>query len=672
MKPLNHHPFDWLDSLHHIDPAFVEEADPTLSTKALPHRRPFSKKRRRITAIIAATLVLCMLSGIIALCIPYQTTPPDISRYADSEYYAVMQSINTLTFTPPRYKNGLDKLKDSLFSFRNALEEGFLNSATGDSAAPGDAGPADSVTTPGYNEVTDNQVSGVIEADLFKRTSTHIYYLDYENAETITLRAYTIDGEASTFVGAYDLLTDLGLGTCAAGAPALYLSTDGLIATVLMPYVDQVNDAGIAVLSLDISDPAHITSLGQVFLTGDYISSRMIDGSLLLVSEFVVTNADFDDESTFVPQIDTGNGFESLPIEDIEIPAGATHTRYTVITKLTEGDLSLIGSKAFYSYTDDVYVTPTRIYLARVYFDYSEPLSSTTSSYTYRERNSMTEIRCLDHTGDTVEPAGSVTVRGYIKDQYSLDEYEGILRVVTTTNATDIRDEDGANLYGIINSDMQSATGGMSNASLYCIDTTTWATVAEVIDFAPPGEEVRSVRFDGHMAYVCTAIEVSDPVFFIDLSNLDNITVKDTGTIDGFSHSLVNFGNGYLLGIGQGTWSGEFKVEIYEETENGVRSVDAFTIDNCESTTDYKAYFIDRERGLVGFGISLYRNDDKNPDDPQADRYILLKFNGYRFIELIDIALPGDPETKRATLIDGYFYMLSDDKMKVEAIYMAE
>ncbi len=668
MKSPRNHPFDWLDSLHHTDPAFVEQADPAnaaavVSTKKQRHRLP-----RRVTAIIAATLALCLLGGMLALFIPYSTTPPDISRYEDSDYYAIMQSINTLSFTPPRYKNGFDKLMDSLLSFRKAVQDGF-NSATGDAAAPGDAGLMNGA--PGYTEVTDNQVAGVIEADLFKCTSTHIYYLNYENAETITLRAYTIAGEESAFVGSYDLLANLSLGTCVTGAPELYLSADGLVATVLFPYTDKSNSAGIAVLSLDISAPSHITPIEQVFLTGGYISSRMIDGSLLLVSEFVVTNADFDDESTFVPQIDTGDGFESLSIEDIEVPEGATHARYTVITKLTEGDLSLVGSKAFFSYTDDVYVTTTHIYLARVYFDYSKPLSSTTSQYTYRERNSMTEIRCLEHIGDTVELSGSVTVRGYIENQYSLDEYEGILRVVTTTNATDVRDEDGANFYGIVNSNLQSATGGMSNASLYCIDTATWTVVAEVIDFAPPGEEVRSVRFDSHMAYVCTAIEVSDPIFFFDLSDLDAITVKDTGTIDGFSHSLVNFGDGYLLGIGQGAYFAEFKAEIYEETPDGVRSVDAFSLTNVEFTEDYKAYFINRDQKLLGFGVTTLYQDykDTNSENTTAsDRYILLQFNGYTFNKLLDIHLPGSPEVKRATLIDGYLYMLSGDYIEVRPI----
>ena len=80
-------------------------------------------------------------------------------------------------------------------------------------------------------------------------------------------------------------------------------------------------------------------------------------------------------------------------------------------------------------------------------------------------------------------------------------------------------------------------------------------------------------RFDGTDAYVCTAVQLTDPVFFFDLSDMDNITYKETGTIEGFSTSLVNFGNGYLLGIGTGNVWGSLKIEIYEESATGVVSV---------------------------------------------------------------------------------------------------
>ena len=183
------------------------------------------------------------------------------------------------------------------------------------------------------------------------------------------------------------------------------------------------------------------------------------------------------------------------------------------------------------------------------------------------------------------------------------------------------------------------------NASLYCIDVTSFDIVASVIDFAPPNEEINSVRFDKECAYVCTAIQVSDPVFFFDLSDINNITYKDTGTIPGFSNSLINMGNGYLLGIGRGDlW--DLKIEIYEETETGVEAVCDYN-PNYDFSTVYKSYYVDRENQLIGMGVR----------DREGSRYILVHFDGCELIELVNVELDGYLDNMRGVFIDGYMYM---------------
>ena len=323
--------------------------------------------------------------------------------------------------------------------------------------------------------------------------------------------------------------------------------------------------------------------------------------------------------------------------------------------KLDEKTLDLKGTAAYLSYSEDVYVSEDHVFLTRVYADTKKNEDST---YT---RNSMTELSCLTYGGNSFESKGNVTVRGYVKDQWSMDEYEGILRVFTTTNATTVRKED----YNISSSsaeNLQTATG-LSNASLYCIDLTTFEVVTSVIDFAPPREEIQSVRFDGETAYVCTSVELSDPVFFFDLSDPGNITYKDTGTIEGFSTSLINLGEGYLLGIGRGdSWS-SFKVEVYEETEDGVRSVCSYKLENAEYSTDYKSYYVDRQNQLVGIGVV-----DKSGGNTET-RYLLLHFDGYELIELVNIQLSGEPAKMRGVYIDGYMYIFGFNDFKVEKVF---
>ena len=351
--------------------------------------------------------------------------------------------------------------------------------------------------------------------------------------------------------------------------------------------------------------------------------------------------------------INTGSGMQTVPVSDIIAPEEINSTRYTVVMQLDENSLALEGTAACLSYSEDVYVSKDHIFLTRVFSD--------VKGYLKKVRDTMTEISCFTYGGNTIEKKGAVTVRGYVKDQWSMDEYEGILRIVTTTNVTNLDETTYDN--GSIAEEILVKATGKSNASLYCVDLQSFQVVASVEDFAPPREKVRSVRFDKDKAYVCTSIEMIDPVFFFDLSDLNNITYKDTGTIAGFSNSLVNFGNGKLLGIGRGGWN-IFKVEIYEETENGVSGLSKYEMEDVSYPRLYKSYYIDRENQLVGFSMS-----DPNVTDRQPQRYVVLFFDGYDLVELLNVPFEGVKDFSRSVYIDGYMYLLGNYKLRVEKLF---
>jgi uncharacterized secreted protein with C-terminal beta-propeller domain len=231
-----------------------------------------------------------------------------------------------------------------------------------------------------------------------------------------------------------------------------------------------------------------------------------------------------------------------------------------------------------------------------------------------------------------------------------MDEHEGVLRVVTTTQ---------------------------TSADLYCISLESFEEIASVKDFAPEKERVQSVRFDGNSAYVCTAInrqnQILDPVFFFDLSDLNNITYKDTGTIDGMSTSLVDYGNGYLIGIGRllDDYGNPLilKIEVYKENENGVISVCKYVLSNVASPTEYKAYYIDRQNQLLGFGYMI----SPDPESEEVDfMYALIRFDSEneRFVELlnvefINVDFEAPQDDKRGVYIDGYMYMFIKNDFQV-------
>ena len=614
-----------------------------------------SNRRKLRFAAIAAALALVLGA---ALFVPFRNTPPSVKKYADSEYYGIIEKLNKANFAPPQYRNGFDAI---LQGADDLLDGMFLAKAqNGADRAPGDA-----MATGGQNyaETTDNQVSGVIEADLVKRSDKYIYYL---NAPM--LYVYSIDGESSETVAKYRVADGNGKYYYYEEWE-LYLSEDCNTVTVIAPGSVTGNgypSARVEVISLDVSDPESISEKGRASVSGGYISSRLVNGDLLLITEFYAGDADFSDESTFVPQINTGDGAESIPADCIISPEVLTSSRYTVVCRFDEGTLELEDKAALLSYSDEVYVSAERVYAVR---QYREKLTEDDVSYYVI----MTEISCVDYGGEKFVDKGCVQVEGYIKDQYSLDEYNGMLRIVTTTSNTFSGRSDNTNEFGIMIAPKPQEfpiTLGTS-ASLYIVDIGDFTVLQSVKYFAPVGETVRSVRFDGTAAYVCTAVQQTDPVFFFDLSDINNIKVKDTGTISGFSTSLVNMGNGFLLGIGRGESWNSVKVEVYEEAAKGVRSVAVYEKMGASYAEDYKAYLIDRKNGLVGLGITFDYTAGEYSFDDQG-RYVLLHFNGYDLVPLVNTSLDGDDGKKRGIIIEDLLYLLCETgDMKVVSLSAA-
>ena len=631
-----------IDAIGLADERYIAEAAPSRGRMNGGRSGTPVPTRRIPRRIAAAAIAACFVLLTCVLFVPYRTTPPSVAKYENSEYYDIIVKLNEANFEAPRQKNRFQSLTHGV---EQALDNFFL--AKG--AATMDSAP--SASAPIYEETTDNQVSGVIEADLVKRSDKYIYYLNGSR-----LYVHTVDGERSRLVSEYKIDTE-GVRYGYYDRWELYLSADCSTLTVIAPCTVKTDKfvSHVAVISLDVTDPANVTERGRVAVSGGLISSRLVNGKLLLVTEFYAGDANFSDESTFIPQIDTGDGTFGIPVEDIVSPETLTSSRYTVVCRFDNATLALEDQTALLSYSDDVYVSADNVYAVR---RYNESVAHEELTY----RLMMTEISAVRYSEEKFEHLGTVSVEGYLKDQYSLDEYDGMLRIVTTTSNTYVSSNTRTNALGIAEAVAVPAEHPVvlgTNASLYVVSLADFSIAAQVNYFAPPGETVRSVRFDGNAAYVCTAVQNTDPVFFFDLTDINDIKVKDTGTISGFSTSLVNMGNGFLLGIGQGESWGSVKIEVYEETDGGVRSVAVYEKHGASYAEDYKAYLIDRKNGLVGLGINFeYEAGEYFYDE--RERYVLLHFNGYDLIPVVNTVLEGDNAKKRGIVIGEYLYLLCE------------
>lgn len=651
---------DFIRLMDLADDKYIMEADPDAE---LDERRPAPERRaKRASApakksaggsarrrgikysAIAAGIAVCLTAGGLGLFLPYEEGIYDLSAYEDSEYYALISKINEYVYGEPKSTNNFNKIMQAISgSDKDYAESPDFGGASGGDAP--DSGGAESPDEPGglqgesYEEITDNQTDGVIEADLIKRSDKYIYYLDGNE-----LGVFTIDGENSQMVGSYEFLArDDDANYRNYAADEFYLSEDCSTVTVVGTYYDNTYGYFTSVISLDVTDPQNIEETGRVAVSGKYFSSRVKDGKLLLATRYsaMLGSVDYSDPATFVPQQDTGEGLRPLSSEGIVCPDKLTSSQFTVVAQYDVATLAAKGTAAYLCYDSDFYASAERLYFTRSYTEVREEDGRCV-------RSAMTEISCLNYGGDVFVFEGSATIEGKVLNRYSMDEYKGVLRVFTTTRRAEYS---GGSYVGI-------SGGEKISASLYCIDISDWRVVGSVENFAPEGESVRSARFDGDTAYVCTAVEITDPVFFFYLSDPENITYRQTAVISGLSTSLIDFGDGCAVGIGS---DGEYalKIEAYVQGETGIVPLCAYRADVYYSS-DYKAYYVDRENGLIGLGVLDY-----GYDAGARNRYILLYFDGESFTEVINTPLAGWFDSQRGVYVDGYFYMFGDNDFKV-------
>ena len=607
------------------------------------------KKRIKLTSVLAAGLSLVLALNLV-LFIPYNTALPDISAYRGSEYYSLMQQINELTYRPPQYKNNFEAWFGGLFGGA----KGDMMEAPGGGSADGNAGSADG----SYSEVTDNQVQGVIEGDRFKRTKETIFYL-LGSDDGYELRAYSIAKADSKLLGTAAIEAEKGTDISRADyteRAEIYLSGDGKTVTVFAPArVDTASGRQVFTMavSIDVADPAHMRETGRTYVSGNYVTARNIDDDFLLVGTFSVnSDPDFSDEAQYLPQTGKLGDMETLPAGDIICPDVATAARYTVVTRLNES-AEIEDCLAFFSYTDEVYVSENNIFVTRGYNNGEAAVCGEYVSYTVRE--SRTEISAVSYAGGELTLLGSADIPGTVKDQYSMDERDGTLRVVTTLYRRFLH---------VAGDTSYLPDEGGQNAGVYVISLRDFTVLGCLEWFAPDGEEVMSVRFEKeeNAVWVCTAIELTDPVFKIVLSDPAHLTYIRTADIHGYSTSLVDFTGDTLLGVGYGSAWDTLKIEVYAEGEAGsdIHSLASYEAENVSFSSKYKAYLIDRENALIGLHVNFYGD---------GSYYLLLHFDGEQPSELEKVPIfSGLPAQTRAIVIDDWLYILTPVRLDFTAI----
>lgn len=664
-----------VNALSLADDKYVDEALPDAVLNAKPTR--IKRKNPNIKKIVLLAATLCLAFAILLTSVILPLAMRDsVSRLPaidpeGADKAELSNDYATLLEKLAAYKLKNNEIYDIPTYDAETPDEEDGGAVDDETMAPTeDLSPSPEET---YEETTDNQTDGVIESDIIKRSSKYIYYYDFHER---VLRVYSIDGESSVQIGSFSF-DSLRKSDTIVDAPEyfnkieFFLSEDcKSVIFIAQGYIytgERFNRTKYMtyIISLDVSDPRNITLKSSATLSGVCVESRYADERLLVVTSYFLRKdaIDLDMPETFLPQI---NG-ECVDSRSVYAPETIDNSYYTSVTLLDADDLDVHDTLSYISYyCNDIYASAGNLYIWR---SYRNVLSDTEKCLEYKM---STEISAVSYSGGKLSHKGSVSVNGNIKDQYSLDEYNGVLRVFTSSYDRRVEryePEDVPALYKIspseagfdrsyvISSGKHVFCFDNENANLFCIRVKDFEFIAEILEFAPKGENVKSARFDGNTAYVCTSIDFSDPVFFFDLSYLRNITYKDTGTIEGYSTSLIDLGDGLLLGIGYGDNRSMLKLEIYSESVNGVESVSAYE-ERASFSLEYKSYLIDRKNKLIGVPVGSLESQ-------LSSGYLLFSYeNGT--LELVDFISVSEKEygyesCYRALCIDGYIYVFANN-----------
>ncbi len=239
------------------------------------------------------------------------------------------------------------------------------------------------------------------------------------------------------------------------------------------------------------------------------------------------------------------------------------------------------------------------------------------------ERTGLVKIRVSD-----LAVIATGVVPGSLLNQFSLDEYEGYLRVATTFGNNWFFSQD------------------LGASDVYVLDS-NMVQVGVVKDLGKT-ERIYSVRFIGNRGYVVTFRQV-DPFYVLDLSNPYAPQMTGELKIPGFSSYLHQVADNRILGVGQE--GNQVKLSLFDVSDSAnPLEVAKYLLDDywSEISQTHHAFLHDSKHGVVfvpgsrGGYIFNYKSDD-------------LKLT----------MVVSDIIAKRALYLNDYMYIIGDDKIVV-------
>jgi hypothetical protein len=538
---------------------------------------------------------------------------------------------------------------------------------------------------------TNNQVAGVDEADFVKNDGAYVYVVangalrivEAMNPRVLsvmrlpgTARELFVEGDRAVV---YLSSGDRKRSECKYGYDCVFAG-DGTRTTVLV---------------VDVKDRARPFTVRKIDLSGSLMAARRIGQTVhtvvadndpiepayttwlddlpwchenepVVVARFARLKRENEERirraAAVFPTL-TDRGHERNLCDILRTPAADGQAFTSVVSFDMNSDKAKVTTATIQSRPGAVFASDTGLYLAVGHSSRRGDDGDRTYVHKLRIGASPSETRYM----------ASGSVPGHVLNQFSMDEWQGKLRIATTTGR--VPDPNVESTVSIL---AESEGRGLVQLG--------------AIEHIAPTEDIRAVRFDGDRAYVVT-FKKTDPLFVLDLHDASAPRILGELKIPGFSTYIHRIDPTHLLSIGfDARDHGSFAYfdgvllqlfDVTNPTEPVLlhRETIGTRGSSSEAATDHLAFNYFADKGLLAIPITLCEGggDGVNGDKLAFSGLLLYDVDrdrGFRRLGGVDHGRKGascgtwwsnaTSHVKRSIFMDDLVYSVALDKMKVQ------
>ncbi|NLY43188.1 MAG: copper amine oxidase [Clostridiaceae bacterium] len=535
--------------------------------------------------------------------------------------------------------NGTENMKRKRMAFDTRVEAEIMQSAPAQKNLAEDTAMRNEEGSD-YS-ATNVQVEGVDEADIVKTDGKYIYQV--RNEDIVITKAYPAED--------MEVVAKLKFDGENYYPQELYIDDkhlvvigntgEGMYARRRYGYYSYNIQRRVNAMIYDITDKQNIKLLREVEVEGEYISSRKVGANLYLVANEYIDYyfIQYYEENATPSYRDTAIKDENINIgyDDIQYFPRFTQPNYLIIAALSLDRMDEpVNISTYLGAGENIYVSQKNMYIAVTHQD---DISSSSNKRIMAEEN----LIYTEYGRDTLIYKFSLgdgkvtylckgTVPGTVLNQFSMDESGDYFRIATTKG--DVwRDDEYTSKNNVY------VLGERLNI------------VGKLEDIAP-GEKIYSVRFMGDRAYMVTFKQV-DPLFVIDLKDVENPKILGALKIPGYSDYLHPYDENHIIGFGKDTVEvshKDFQGNVIGSTAyyKGIKMAvfDVSDVNNpiekfkeiigdrgtdSELLSNHKALLFSKEKGLLSFPVTVMEVQDDEyaaMEETGIPMYVQFSFQG--------------------------------------------